>query len=190
MAKFVIDNISSYDKSKVAKLLVTKGIYIGVINVYDVPPHLTLIVDGSVFSLSVKGAKINSDVSDLLRLIKKRRIKALFFALESDGNNLGDREKINKLATSAATQHAKITSTGVTCLFPIKEFCKSIYGIDISQVYSIFDLLPLLYERKLVKQVFHINLDDFIEAGKYVMCKYTMADINNMINNLKSEFTH
>ena len=68
-----------------------------------------------------------------------------------------------------------------TCLSPIKNFCAGIFEIDTSRVDSIFDLLPLLFQKKLILSSHHLYLDSHISGACFQLAPYTMEDIYNSI---------
>ena len=53
-----------------------------------------------------------------------------------------------------------------TCLTPIKDFCHSIYDTETKNVNLIFDLLPKLQERKIMRDCYQINLKAHLTPPK------------------------
>lgn len=157
------------------------GIYIVILYANRIPPHLALMIDGKVFSLSVNGPKVNMDVHDLSKLIQSKSIETLFFQLkdQEDHTFLQLIEKMRELTLT----YPGLDAGGATCLNPIREFCHSVYKTDITGVNFIFDLLPKL--GNVVIAHFHLNMESSLSKGLFYLEKYTMKDIDNMIRRLQ-----
>jgi len=158
-----------------------KGIYIVVLNANRIPPHLSLIINSKVFSLSVNGPKVNMDVDNLLKLIRSKSIETLFFQLNVPEvyTVLQLVEKMRELTLA----YPGLDAGGTTCLNPIREFCHSVYKTDIAGVNFIFDLLPKLGNVVIAR--FHLKMESCLSEGVFYLEKYTMEDIDNMIRRLQ-----
>ncbi|MBN4051416.1 hypothetical protein JYU16_01230 [bacterium AH-315-M05] len=158
-----------------------KGIFIVVLYANRIPPHLSLMINGKVFSLSVNGPKVNMGVDDLSKLIRSKSIETLFFQLkdQEDSTVLQLIEKMRELTLA----YPGLDAGGATCLNPIKEFCLSVYKTDITGVNFIFDLLPKL--GNVVIAHFHLNMESCLSDGVFYLEKYTIDDIDNMIRRLQ-----
>jgi hypothetical protein len=55
-----------------------KGVFIGLLNAGNGPPHLLAIAGGLVYSLSVKGQHIDEPLSHWLAIIRRKKIPTLF----------------------------------------------------------------------------------------------------------------
>jgi len=171
--------------------MLINGIYIILLHAKKIPPHLAIAIDGRVFSLSVNGPKINGKMSELISMIQSKAIKTLFFQLSEreDYTTLQLIEKMKKLTLAysglAPLFHGRagLDAGGVTCLNPIKEFCRSVYKTNIAGVNFIFDLLPELGNEVIAR--FHLNMESCLSEGVFYLKKYTMEDINNMIRRLQ-----
>lgn len=167
---FLIPGIKVADEASLSK-----GTYILVLNALDKPPHLSLIVDNHIFSLGVTGPKLAMPLPVQLRVVKARNIKTLFIELHT--SLFIHDSQLYRHAKNHTLAYRKVEAGVATCLSPIKNFCSTIFDIDVSNVNYIFDLLPLLYEKKLVKNCFHLNMEKNVVAGEYHLEKYTLQDI-------------
>jgi hypothetical protein len=175
MSSYLIPNVE-----KVNDTFLKKGTYIVLTEVNKKPPHLSLLIEGQLFSLGVKGPKLGLPLEIQLKYIKSRKIQALFIKLNISihiqDNQLFKEVKKHTLMYSKA-------EVGIaTCLSPIKNFCAGIFNVDVSEVNLIFDLLPILYERNLIDACYQYNLDLFLKGNSFYLEKYTLKDIFDSIS--------
>ena len=156
-------------------VVLKKGTYILILGADLRPPHLSLLVDGKIFSLNVHGPQLEMPLEKQLKLIKIRKIKSLFIRLNTSiyihDNNLFKEAIKNTLI------YSKIEPGLATCLSPVKNFCAGVFGIDTGRVQTIFDLLPLLYERQLISCCFHYNMEPLLVGNSFCLNTYTLQDI-------------
>ena len=175
MSEIIIPNIQ-----KAEDVVLKKGTYILISEATQKPPHLSLLVEGKIFSLGVKGHQLNMPFELQLKLIKVKKINTLLIKLDTSlyiiGNQLFKEAKYNTIKFS------KIEMGIATCLSPIKDFCANIFDLDMSRVNFIFDLLPILYERKLISACYHYNMEKYLVNNSFHFPKYTMQDIYERVN--------
>ncbi|HIA36250.1 MAG TPA: hypothetical protein EYN89_05810 [Flavobacteriales bacterium] len=182
MSNFVLHNVVSVQHDTFDLRINDQGIYISILNATHTPPHLLIIFNGFAYSLSVNGFKTDKKLQELIRLIRAREIKALFVELVPPTNFIEDYSKlINHLIRTCIP----LELGEVTCLFPIKEFCKVAYNLDLSKVEFIFDLLPVLERNLLIKESYSMNMDEDLICDGYSLKTYGIAEINDMIEDIQ-----
>lgn len=181
ISSFKISNIHSASDS-----LLEKDVYLIVIHAAQIPPHLAVAVNGKLFTLTVKGATIDGELSPLLRLIRKKSIETIFIKLAVPSLFTLDqlREEIRKHTLA----YPRVDVNIGTCLNPIKDFCSTIYETEIKNVNFLFDLLPQLYGQNIISSCYHLNLDRYLLGNSFYMNKYSMNDIYESIR--KSQLTN
>ncbi len=174
MSEYVIPDIIPAED-----VFLEKGTYIVLLRSGVKPPHLSLLIEGEIFSLDIKGPKLAMPLAIQLRIIKSKKVECLFFKLDTaifiHNNQLFKAAKTHTLA------YSKVEMGIATCLSPIKNFCSAIFDIDIRNVNYIFDLLPILYHHHLVLSCAHFNMQKHLVNNKFHLQKYTMEDIYNSI---------
>jgi hypothetical protein len=155
------------------------GSYIVLMHATSRPPHLALLIDGALFSLSIKGPKLALPLELQLRMIHSKQIPSLFLKLKTA--LFYHQNQLFKAANAHTMAYSRVEAGVATCLSPIKNFCSGVFEIDTSRVDSIFDLLPLLFEKKLIHSSHHFYLDAHIRDAVFQMALYTMEDIYNSI---------
>ena len=160
-------------------LLLQQGTYIVLVHATSRPPHLALLIDGALFSLSTKGPKLAMPLEVQLRMIHSKQIPSLFLKLET--TLFFHQNQLFKAANAHTVAFSRVEVGVATCLSPIKNFCAGIFELDISRVDSIFDLLPLLFQKKLVLSSHHFYLNSHITNSCFQLAAYTMEDIYNSI---------
>ena len=61
--------------------LLKNDVYLVLLYASRVPPHLLVSVNGKIFTLSVKGATVDGELSALLTLIRRKNIETIFIKL-------------------------------------------------------------------------------------------------------------
>ncbi len=163
--------------------ILPEGIFIMLINACDRPPHLALLTGSKIYALSAKGRQVMFPLEKQLRLIKSRKIKSLFIKL-SNNIYISDNQLFKK-AENSVLLYEKAAPGIATCLSPVKLFCASVFGVDVSGVNFIFDLLPLLQKDNLVSGYYHFWMEDVLIGGNFHFQKYTMQDIYESIRRME-----
>ena len=160
-------------------ILLQKGTYIVVTHATTKPPHLSLLIEGEIFSLGVKGPKLAMPLATQLRIIKSKKIESLFFKL--DISVFIHNNQLFKVAKTHTLAYSRVEMGIATCLSPIKNFCSAIFEVDIRKVNYIFDLLPVLYQHNHIQACLHYNMQQHLTNTNFHLEKYTMEDIYNSI---------
>ena len=166
--------------------LLSDAVHIILFNPTTPPPHLLILVHGAVYSLSVSGPRVNWPLTDLLEMVAKRKIQTLFISLKEPQSVVVKDTEIQEFIHDLTVVHPGVKANEASCLFPIMEFCKTVYNIDISKVKVIFDLLDQLKYKKVVYKLSHLNMSKWIEDGAFHIERYGEEEVNQMITNMKS----
>lgn len=136
--------------------LLLNDVYLVLLYATRIPPHLLISVNGKVFTLSVKGATVDGDLSALLTLIRRKNIETIFIKLSLPP--LFTIDKLREEIRSCTLAYPRADIGIATCLTPIKDFCHSVYDTESKNVNLIFDLLPKLQERNAMKDCYQMNM--------------------------------
>jgi hypothetical protein len=131
-------------------------VYLILLYATRIPPHLLISINGKLFTLSVKGANVDGELSALLTLIRKKNIETIFIRLHMP--LLFTMEQLQEEIRNCTLAYPRADIGIATCLTPIKDFCHSIYDTDTKNVNLIFDLLPKLQERNAMRECYQMNL--------------------------------
>ena len=187
MSEYEFQNIEEVKLDKGSADLLSEGIHIILFNPTSPPPHLLILVHGAVFSLSVSGPRVNWALSELLNMVVRRKIPTLFISLHVPASVLIKDTQVQEVIHDLTVVHAGVKANEASCLFPIMEFCKAVYNIDISKVKVIFDLLDQLEELQLIKQLSQLNLGSWVQEGVFRISRYGEEEVNEMITNLRNK---
>src|SRR4051812_223107 len=61
--------------------LLQNGVFLILLHANSIPPHLLVGVHGKIFTLTIKGATVDSELASLLTLIRRKHIGTLFIRL-------------------------------------------------------------------------------------------------------------
>lgn len=170
MAVFIIPDVQPLNK-----VPLDAGIFLVILNADKKPPHIALLINGKVYSLTVKGRQMGDLADTLMKSIHIRSIKTLFFALKPP---VTDALKAMEKSLMA---YEKAVAGKVTCLGPLKDFFTLAYAINSQKANYIFELLPLLYRNKTITGVYHLNMENETKEKNYHFQTYTMDEINTNI---------
>jgi len=160
--------------------LLENNIFLVLMNVIKVPPHLALSVNGKHFSLSTKGPVIEGNMGALISLIKQKNIPSLFIQLKFP--LIFSYSDLQREIISHFTLHPSVNEN-ITCLTPIRSFCSSVYETEMKNVSLVFDLLQTLSSKQLTGSVFHYNLNQHVKNGEFYMPLYSFGDVHLSIRN-------
>tara|TARA_B110000285_G_scaffold119772_1_gene135517 strand:- start:15 stop:533 length:519 start_codon:yes stop_codon:yes gene_type:complete len=148
-----------------------RGTFLCLFGTDKIPPHLGLVVDGKYYSTSAKGSRLGENVELILRRVNQSAIPTLFIKLII-------AEDIQKLIT-AFESYPKLKEDQ-TCLLPIKDYINSI-GEDVTSAKFVFELIPILHNRKLILDSFSL----YMKASSFELKVYSKEDIVNRIVKLQ-----
>jgi hypothetical protein len=148
-----------------------RGTFLCLFGTDKTPPHLGLVVEGKYYSTSAKGSRVGENAELILRRVNQSTIPTLFIKLDIV-------EDMQKLAT-AFKSYPKLKENQ-TCLLPIKDYINSI-GEDVTSANFVFELIPILHNRKLISDSFSLYMND----SSFELKVYSKEDIVNRIVKLQ-----
>lgn len=154
-------------------------IYLILLYATRIPPHLLVSVNGKIFTLSVKGATVDGELAALLQLIRKKKIETLFIRLQMPP--IFSIDQLRKEIRECTLAYPKADIGIATCLTPIRDFCHSVYDTDSKNVNLIFDLLPKLEQRNVMKEYYHLNLENHLLSNSFSLSQYEVNDVYEAI---------
>lgn len=152
-----------------------KDVYLIALYAAKIPPHLAISINGKLFTLTVKGPMVNGELTSLLKLIKKNRIETIFIQLSLP--EIFSLKQLQDEITKHTLSYPKVDIDIATCLSPIKDFCSSIYEVETKNINFLYDLLPRLFEQKIISSCWQLNLDHLLNNNTFILKKYSMNDI-------------
>ena len=174
MNRYKISSISHASEESLME-----NVYLVLLNATNAPPHLAVAVHGKLFTLSVKGPKVDSDLRLLLRTIEQRSIESIFVQLNVPKGISADQ--LSEAIRKSVLSYPRVDVNVATCLAPIKDFCEEVYNIDTEDVNFIYELLPLLETMNAISAYSHLNLENALTGNDFFLEKYSMEDINEEI---------
>ena len=143
------------------------GFFLCVLHADKIPPHVACLVDGQFFSLKVNGKDESIDVTSLLKALSLKKVPTLFV-------------RINKIITCSEVLRSYENYSAIqvgknTCLSPVIDLFEC--G---DRVKKLSDLLRLLQEQSLLKEVFKLHLNEDYTTLPY----YSNQDIEQRLLNL------
>ncbi len=141
---------------------------IWILHADKIPPHIGISVNDYFFSLKVRGKDEFCPLSKLVALLKVKKISTVTIVLNKS-LLLDDLEKKFK-------QFSRAYDLESSCLVPIKEIL-----LPNERIERLKDLLDNLQEKKLINQVFGLNLGETFKGIPH----YTTEQIKWRLEKLK-----
>lgn len=148
------------------------GVWLVIMRPDRTPPHLALIAEGRWFSITYKSAEIGLPIAARLGLLMKRKVAALFIALNIDSSV--DAEPIFQANAELGP--------GATCLDPIKQVLAMQAAPDCLAAESLHELIPLLRSKALTGITGGLNMGS---RESFRIQAYSRADILSAIEALQ-----
>ena len=156
-----------------------KGTFIFIYRATKIPPHIGIITNGKLYDITSIGPNIDFSVIDFYNTILKRNTEVLFIELMEIAHHIN----VTQVITEKVTEYWKVTSA-TSCLNPVKDFINKIYNIEVDKAKFVFELLPILYEQNLIKNVSQLHLSNKLTNNIFELTKYTKKDIEKCIEAL------
>lgn len=159
--------------------LLKNDIFLILLYATRIPPHLLVSIHGKIFTLSVKGATVNSELDALLKLIRRKNIDTLFIKLTLP--SVFTLSQLQEEICKCMLAYPRADIGIATCLTPIRDFCGTIYHTGTKNIHLIFDLLSKLEEKNAVNGCYHINLENYLSQNSLALIKYEVNDVYEAI---------
>ncbi len=161
-------------------LALKNDVFLLIVHANRIPPHICISVFGKIYSIGAKGHLIGSDLEPFIRTIQRNKIETLFVKLIAP--EILTTNQIIETITKITLALPNLEPGTVTCLSPVKNFCKSIYLTETENVRFVFELIPKLENQKVLGQVYHLNMGKyFLKENNFLLNTYGMFEINEAI---------
>lgn len=174
----------SINKGDLSDTTLTKGLFICLLHVKRVPPHIGIIINGKYHSLTIKGIEPNISTIALLRTIQQQKIESVF--LEINPHPVYSNDHMNSMFLEILKKYPHIRSNEVTCLSPLKDFFNEFYAINSSANDMIYDLLKRIAANNFILQAYSLNLS--LENNTLSIPVYTQEELSEKINVIRKNY--
>jgi hypothetical protein len=157
------------------------GVYLVMLNPHLGPPHLYLLVEGGLFSLSVSGVKMNQALGPFLQWLLRTGKGAMFVELFLP--EIFQMRDVHDKIREIFAAYPEAGAPGITCLSPIRDFCSEIIHPETAQSRLIFDLLPCLERVSGIGSVSQINLGSYLYSDTFRLKKYSLETVFSSMEN-------
>lgn len=164
--------------------VLNKGLFICLLHVKRIPPHIGIIIEGKYHSLTIKGIEPDVAVPSLLKVIHQKKIESVF--LQITPHPVFSNDHLNSMFLEGLKKYPQIRSNEVTCLSPVKDFFNEFYAINSAQKDMIYDLLKLMEINNFILQAYSLNLS--LENGELKIPVYSGEELAKKINDIRNEY--
>ncbi len=156
------------------------SLWLLLVGINEIPPHIALISDGKYYSLSTKKVDCGSSAEVFVNKLNRKKIPTLFVKIQSQTPKR-DLQDIYK-------DLQPLTNSDKTCLSPIKDFFSEQISQKFKDLNYVFEMLALLENKGLLQKCISLNCDSS-GSNRITLPKYNMAQIRNRINALSISIT-
>lgn len=115
-----------------------EGLYLLLVNCHKTPPHLAMVLNGTLYEYTVKPTKHALTYAQWSARYTKLKTPVLAIKLNSLGYS------VDELQTQLITAFNFTNQQPTSCLMPINKAIQAIYNINTQECYVVFDLLAKL----------------------------------------------
>jgi hypothetical protein len=141
-----------------------------------------MLAGGFYHSLSIKG----QDLDVPLDVLWKGNIPSLFLKLRPH-TTLSAME-LSSLFKKEVMRFKRVDAGIATCLSPMKRFFEAVDITGMAEVSYLYELLPLLEGQSMLEESFGIGIESGVEGNSFALPFYTMKEINEGIEAVRTEF--
>lgn len=150
-----------------------EGAYLLLINPTKIP-HLVYLQDGRYYSLTYEGVELGYSFAPYFERLIRTGKQIIFLELVNSNHN----------PFTVFSEYLAAGDNATTCFYPIKQML-----LPESKAELIFQLIPELYENKLINSAKHFRLAAHLDAAQnFKLSTYNKADVDAYINSLKSKY--
>ncbi len=143
------------------------GIFLGLLKVDRIPPHLVLCVGEKYFSLEKDRCIVNGDLPMFIAKLSRNRTACLFLRLPDISKGTAIH------LANGCYQKYPAADGAVTCLDPLKQFTSRAFGWDTMPAQVIFDIMDEVV--KCGSTSLHAQLN--IPSGEVSLKRYTREEV-------------
>ncbi|HTA27266.1 MAG TPA: hypothetical protein VK809_05730 [Bacteroidia bacterium] len=158
------------------------GLWLVLIGVNEIPPHIALISDGKYYSQSVRKVDCATLLERFLGAIERKQIPTLLVQFGSAAVGVQNIEPLQKIFRNLNP----LNTSQETCLSPIKKFFTEQVCDEFGNINYVFELLATAESKGLITECVSLYCET-TNSKSITLPKYTMAQIKNRINELSTK---
>jgi len=159
----------------------SSGLWLVLVGVNEIPPHIALISNGKYYSVSARKVNCGTSLERFLGVLERKKVSTLFIYMEIDNKNI--------LLHSIHEHLQPLCMDDRTCLYPIKKFFAESISGEFEKINYVYDLLALSEKKRLLKECVSLHIEATI-AKNITLPKYTMVQIRNRIDQVSHQTAH
>ena len=164
--------------------ILNKGIFLCLLHVKRVPPHIGIVIDGLFHSLTIKGSEPNVAIKALLKTISQKKIETIF--LKITGHPVYSLDHLSDMFLEILKKYPAIKANELTCLSPIKDFFNEYYALNSSASDIIYSFLERLTNNNFILESYSVNLT--LSHNKVEIPIYSQTELNDKIKTIRAEY--
>ncbi len=158
-----------------------RGLWLVLIGVNEIPPHIALISHGRYYSQSARKVDCGTSLERFSSVIERKQIPTLFVQFRS-AIGVQNSEPLENIFRNLNP----LNNIQETCLSPIKKFFTEQICDEFANINYVFELLVLADKKELLKECVSLYCET-TNSKSITLPKYTMAQIKNRINELSTK---
>ena len=155
---------------------ISKGIWIALLHVNRIPPHVGLIINGSYFSLTIKGRENGINLTALEKMIAHKKIECAFVQVSS--HPVFSHDFLKDSFELQLNKFDKVEENKATCLSPVKQFFNEFYFTKLKESDLLHDTMIELGAQDYIES---FCTSEYLKTDELSIPHYTLEELNERI---------
>lgn len=136
----------------------SKGIWLAVLHVDRIPPHIGIIFSGKYFSLTIKGKEIGVELIALVKTILQKKIPTVFLKIKD--HPVFSTEHIQDIFIEQLHEFDQVKQFQSTCLSPIKKCFNEFYALSSNEKELFYEFIQKLHDNGFLLTSMPLNYEN------------------------------
>lgn len=160
-----------------------KGIWLAVLHIDRIPPHIGIIFSGRYYSLTIKGKERKVDLGALTKTIQQKKIKTVFIKIKD--HPVFSTEHMEDIFNEQLNEFDQVKQYQSTCLSPIKRCFNEFYSLQSDEKELFYEFMQKMNDNHFASVLMSLNNDskDGLELPYY-----THETLNQKIMNERKPY--
>ena len=161
----------------------SKGIWLAVLHMDRIPPHIGIIFSGNYYSLTIKGKESKVDLTVLTKTIQQKKINSVFIKIKD--HPVFSTEHIEDIFNEQLNEFDQVKQYRSTCLSPIKKCFNEFYSMQSNENELFFEFMQKLNDNAFISVLMSMNNES---TDGLELPFYTQETLNQKIKNERKPY--
>jgi len=161
----------------------SKGVWLAVLHMDRIPPHVGIIFSGNYYSLTIRGKESKVDLNVLTKTIQQKKINTVFIKIKD--HPVFSTEHIEAIFNEQLNEFEQVKQYQSTCLSPIKKCFNEFYSLQSDENELFYVFMQKLKDNDFVSFLMALNNES---TDGLELPFYTQETLNQKIKNERKPY--